>query len=88
MTNQVIRLLVKGSKAEAFDAAAKRNIAVEFIGHPTNPETGEERANEVLLNASVEHETAVLSWYSESDHAPFPGGSLLLYRTIKLPIVD
>ncbi len=83
----MIRLIVKGTRAQALAAAKAQGIEVEYLY--TTP-FGEQ----VLNTTSDPARGAIMRWFAaggwrgESSGGPFPAGTLLWFRLPRAPMVE
>jgi hypothetical protein len=69
-----ISLVVKGNKFEAAKAARERNIPFAFVREVIGKGT-----HDTVGTTDNDSSLAVCRWFCESNEAPFPAGTLLLY---------
>ena len=67
----MIALIIKGNRAQAIEAAIKRNTQCEFICE-TNSNTN------TVAQTDTPFKT-IAAWFTESNSAPYPAGSLLYF---------
>lgn len=73
------RLIIKGDKFKAAQAAAARGIPLAFVRETSAPEW----MPDTIGDTAASYET-VAAWFGEPPHAaPFPVGSLLSFCEIK-----